>query len=198
MWAGLRVVLFCELRLFLLNLLMSEKYKTYSDGLYFVSFSIVGWLDVFTRRSYQDILTESIEFCQKNKNLKIYCYCIMPSHVHFITYSENCKLSEILRDMKSFTAKKLIKAVEENAQESRKEFLMHQFKYYGKTSPQRQTMQFWQHNNHPFYLYSQKMIQQKVDYIHYNPVESGFVNQPHEWRLSSANECGPIKLDERF
>jgi putative transposase len=84
---------------------MSEKYKTYSDGLYFISFSVVGWLDVFTRREYQDILIDSIEFCRKNKNLKIYCYCVMPSHVHFITYSENGELSNILRDMKSFTAK---------------------------------------------------------------------------------------------
>ncbi len=52
--------------------------------------------------------------------------------------------------------------------------------------------------NHPFYLYSNKMIQQKVDYIHFNPVVTGFVNQPQEWRMSSANKNGPIKLDERI
>jgi len=47
-------------------------------------------------------------------------------------------------------------------------------------------------------LYSNKLIQQKVDYIHYNPVEAGFVNQPQDWRMSSANENGQIKLDERI
>ncbi len=87
---------------------MSEKYKTDSEGLYFVSFSVVGWLDIFVRRKYQDILTDSIAYCQKNKNLKIYCYCIMPSHVHFISYSQNKELSNILRDLKAFTAKQLI------------------------------------------------------------------------------------------
>jgi len=122
----------------------------------------------------------------------------MPSHVHFITYSENGELSGILRDMKSFTAKQLIKTISENPQESRKEWLLGQFEYHGKISPQQQTMQFWKHDNHPFFLYSNKLIQQKVDYIHYNPVESGFVNQPQEWRMSSANENGPIKLDERI
>ena len=177
---------------------MSEKYKTHSDGLYFVSFSVVGWMDVFTRRKYQDILTESIGYCQKNKNLKIHCYCIMPSHVHFISYSENGELSDILRDLKSFTARTIIKAIEENQQESRKEWMLAQFRYYGKISPQQQSLQFWKHDNHPFFLYTNKMIQQKVDYIHYNPVEAGFVNQPQEWRLSSANENGPIKLDERI
>lgn len=59
---------------------MSEKYKTDSDGLYFVSFSVVDWIDVFTRRAYQEILVDSMTYCQKNKNLQIYCYCIMPSH----------------------------------------------------------------------------------------------------------------------
>lgn len=53
-------------------------------------------------------------------------------------------------------------------------------------------------DNHPFFLFSNKLIQQKVDYIHYNPVEAGFVNQPQKWRLSSANEQSPIKLDERI
>ncbi len=122
----------------------------------------------------------------------------MPSHIHFITYSENGELSNILRDMKSFTSKKLIQAIEENIQESRREWMLNQFKFHGMISPQKQTMQFWKHDNHPFFLYTNKMIQQKVNYIHTNPVEAGFVNQPQEWRLSSANTESPIKLDERI
>lgn len=175
---------------------MSESYKTHSDGLYFVSFSVVGWIDVFTRREYQDILVDSIAFCQKNKEMKIFFYCIMPSHVHFITYSVNGSLSDLLRDFKSFTAKKIMEAIEDNPLESRKEWLMNQFAYYGSISPQKQEKQFWKHDNHPFYLYSNKMIQQKIDYIHFNPVEAGFVNQPQDWRLSSASDESPVKTDE--
>ncbi len=177
---------------------MSEKYKTSSDGLYFVTMTVVGWLDVFTRREYQQILIDSLTFCQQHKNLKIYCYSLMPSHFHFITYSENGELSGILRDMKKFTAKQLIKAIEENLQESRRELFLNQFAYYGKTSGMKQEMQFWKHDNHPFFLYTNKMIQQKVNYILMNPVEAGFVNLPQEWRLSSANEQSPIKVDERI
>jgi REP element-mobilizing transposase RayT len=175
---------------------MSEKYKTHEDGLYFVSFSVVGWIDVFTRRIYQDLLVDSFLFCQKNKGLKIYCYCIMPSHVHFISYSENGSLSNILRDLKSFTATKIIQSISTNISESRKEWMINQFRSYGKSSPQKQSMQFWKHDNHPFYLYSNEMIDQKVDYIHNNPVIAGFVNNPHEWRLSSANEESPIKVED--
>ena len=174
---------------------MSESYKTHEDGLYFVTFSVVGWMDVFTRREYQDILVENLAFCQKNKLLKIFYYCIMPSHIHFISFSEKGSLSNVLRDFKSFTAKKLMEAIETNPQESRKEWMIKQFSYYGSLSSQKQERQFWNHGNHPFYLYSNKMIGQKIDYIHNNPVEAGFVNLPHEWRLSSANEDNPIKLD---
>jgi putative transposase len=122
----------------------------------------------------------------------------MPSHIHFISYSENGELSGILRDFKSFTSKKIVKSIEENIQESRREWMLNQFRFYGKIRPQEQTMQFWQHSNHPFFLYTNKMIQQKVNYIHCNPVEAGFVNHPHEWRLSSANPHSPIKLNERI
>ena len=145
---------------------MSESYKTHSDGLYFVSFSVVGWIDVFTRREYQDILIESITFCQLNKKFQLFYYCIMPSHVHFITASEAGNLSDILRDFKSFTAKKVMNAIAENPVESRKDWLMNQFEFYARISPQKQDRQFWKHDNHPFYLYSNRMIQQKIDYIH--------------------------------
>ena len=122
----------------------------------------------------------------------------MPSHVHFITYSVNGEISNVLRDLISCTAKQIIKAIEENPRESRKEWMLNKFEYHGKISPQKQKMQFWKHDNHPFFLYSNKMIQQKVDYIHNNPVAAGFVNQPQEWRLSSANEQSAINLNERI
>jgi len=122
---------------------MSEKYKTTEDGIYFVSFSVVGWLDVFTRRMYQEILVESIIFCQQKKELNLFCYCIMPSHVHFIAYSKDGSLSNILRDLKSFTATKILDSIKNNVQESRKELMLEHFRQFGKMSPQKQTNQFW-------------------------------------------------------
>ena len=83
-------------------------------------------------------------------------------------------------------------AIEENPLESRREWLINQFGFYAGISPQKQDRQFWKHDNHPFFLYSNKMIQQKVDYIHFNPVEAGFVNEPHKWSLSSANKDSPL------
>ena len=117
----------------------------------------------------------------------------MPNHVHFIADSYDGSLSNILRSFKSHTAKTLMAAISDNPQESRKELFLHQFNYYGKKSKHNEN-QFWKHDNHPFHLYSNEMIDQKINYIHNNPVEAGFVNEPHEWRLSSANPNFEIKL----
>ena len=66
---------------------MSRNYKFLNpEGLYFISFAVVGWLDVFTRNEYKDLFLESLRFCQKEKGLEIHAWCIMSSHVHFQEY----------------------------------------------------------------------------------------------------------------
>ena len=56
----------------------------------------------------------------------------------------------------------------------------------GKTNSNVKRYQFWQQNNKPIELWTDKVIQQKIDYIHNNPVESGFVRDPVDWKYSSA------------
>ncbi len=58
---------------------MSRKYKFHDkDGVYFVSFATVYWLDIFVRELYCKAVVESLDYCRKNKGLEIYCWCIMP------------------------------------------------------------------------------------------------------------------------
>lgn len=121
----------------------------------------------------------------------------MPSHIHLLAYSENQNLSGILQSLKSFTAKKIMSAIRDNIQESRKELFLHQFEYFGRKKKQGH-LQFWKHDNHPFYLYSNSLIDQKINYMHMNPVEAGFVNYPEDWRLSSANPHSPIITEELY
>lgn len=175
---------------------MSEVYKTFEGGLFFVTFSVVGWAEVFTRPVYQDILLESIQFCQEKKGLELYEYCILPNHVHFIASRKEGLLGDLLRDLKSFTARKLIDSIINNERESRKDWLLKLFRDHGKISPQKQIYQFWNHDNHAFCLETTYMIEQKVRYIHYNPVKAGFVDEPWKWRLSSANPDSPLKILE--
>jgi len=91
-----------------------------------------------------------------------------------------------LRDFKKHTAKKVIEAIENNPQESRKEWLLWMMKRAGKKQGNITNYQFWQHNNKPIELWSTEVIKQKIDYIHSNPIESGFVTNPVDWKYSSA------------
>lgn len=86
-----------------------------------MSFATVNWIDVFTRDDYFRTIIESLDFCRKNKGMEIYGYCIMPSHIHLLFRSANADPSGLMRDFKGFTSKKMLKTIQENAQESRKE-----------------------------------------------------------------------------
>ncbi|APG64039.1 transposase [Tenacibaculum todarodis] len=166
---------------------MSRKYKFHNkSALYFVSFATVNWMEVFTRQVYFNVLAESVDFCRSKKGMELYAYCFMPSHVHLLFRSSNEQPMELLRDFKKHTAKKLIEAIQNNPQESRKELLLWLFERAGKKKGNVSKYQFWQHNNQPIELWSEKVIKQKIDYIHKNPVALGFVTSPIDWKYSSA------------
>ena len=150
------------------------------------SSATVNWIDVFTRRIYFEILEQSVSFCRKEKGMEVYAYCFMPSHVHFIFRSANEDPSGVLRDFKRHTSKELVSAIENNPQESRREWLLWMFERAAKKKNNVSERQFWQHHNKPIELWSTKVIKQKIDYIHNNPVEAGFVTEPTQWKYSSA------------
>ncbi len=160
---------------------MSRKYKFHNpEGVYFISFAVQGWVDVFTRNEYKNILVENLKYCQNNKGLEIFAWCIMTNHVHLIIRAQGDNLlSDILRDYKKFTSKVIIKAISENFQESRKKWLLKQF----KTS---EGYRFWRADNKPIELWSNNVIDQKIDYIHLNPVEEGLVFRAEDYVYSSA------------
>ena len=112
---------------------MGRNYKFKNKvGAYFVSFATVYSIDVFTRQPYLGILEESLNFCRKEKGMEVFAYCFMPSHVHIIFRSADDDPSVVLRDFKKHTSKKVLKAIKENPQESRKEWLLWMFERAGK------------------------------------------------------------------
>src|SRR5690349_12901882 len=113
---------------------MSRKYKIFDqDKLYFVTFTVVQWLDVFIRKEYKDIFLDSLKYCQKNKGLEVCAYCIMSSHVHLIIgRNKEERLEGIIRDIKKYTSFKIIEAIRNNPQESRRDWMIWFFARAGK------------------------------------------------------------------
>ena len=169
---------------------MSRNYKFHNpDGAYFISFAVVEWLDVFTRNEYKDIFLESLAYSQENKGMEIYAWCIMANHVHLIFRSINGQKPELLiGDLKRFTSNKIVKAIIDNPRESRKDWLLEQFQKAVSKSSNVNKHQFWRHDNKPIELWSNKVIFEKINYIHNNPVEEGLVYNPEDYVYSSARD----------
>jgi len=168
---------------------MSELMKAnVVEGTYFITFATVGWVDVFIRPEYVDILVDSLEYCRKHKDLEIFEYVIMPSHVHLIARRKQGLLSDVLRDMKSFTAKRIMEAIVSNRRESRREWMMAMFREHAARSAQNTALMFWQKTNHPELIFSPAFFQQKATYIHNNPVAMGLVTEAEHYALSSAHQ----------
>ena len=159
------------------------------NGLNFLTLTIVEWIDLFTRPVYAEIILDSLRHCQKEKDLELFAYVIMPSHVHLIAKTEAPKgLSSILQSFKSFTASQILKYLKDKKlPESRRDWLLNHFAFNARKNKKHSQYQVWQHDNHPIALYSPHVIRQKLDYIHHNPVEAKIVAKPEHYLMSSAS-----------
>ena len=92
----------------------------------------------------------------------------------------------VLKNIKSFTVLNIIDAIIKNPKERRKEWMLRIFEENGRAKKTNYNYQFWQHENHPVLLEDYSMLEQRVTYVHENPVRSGFVELPEQWLYSSA------------
>ncbi|GAB2800892.1 transposase [Rhabdobacter roseus] len=173
---------------------MSRNYKIRDQGgVYFVTMTVVGWIDLFTRKEYRDLFLESVRYCQKEKGLIVYAWCIMSNHIHLIVRAEEDNLSAVIRDLKKFTSKQLFAAIEANPEESRRNWILAIFRKSGEFNYNNVNFQVWQQHNQPVELYSPGVIEQKLNYIHENPVRAGWVENAWEYLYSSARDYADQK-----
>jgi len=162
---------------------ITDQYATY-----YMTFTVVGWVDLFTRKECAQILIDSFKYCQNNKGLLLYAYVIMGSHLHLVASADptSAGLSAIVRDFQGFTSRKIIAWMKDNNKESRRDWLDVVFKYHGKYNSNNEVYQVWQQNNRPMHCFSPAFTMQKIDYIHFNPVVAGIVDKAEDYRYSSA------------
>ena len=182
---------------------MSVKYKTGDDQIaHFLTFSIVEWIDALTRNEYKDIIVKSLQYCIDNKGFLLHAWIIMSNHVHLIGSAKvGYTLSDILRDLKKYTSKKIFNAIKANSKESRRDWMIYMFERAGKQNSNNKNFQCWQQDNHPVELSNPKMLRQRMDYLHDNPVKAGIVFEPQQYVYSSAvdyytNQKGLINIEQ--
>ncbi|MBK9982220.1 MAG: transposase [Saprospiraceae bacterium] len=172
---------------------MSDGYQIENPAnAYFLTFQVIDWVDIFSRKIYRDILLESLDFCRKEKGLKIWAYAMMTNHVHSILSAKNENLPDLIRDFKRFTATKIIRTIQDGP-ESRKDWMLKRFEFAARRNDRNSHHQFWTHENHAEEIITSKFLNQKMNYIHQNPVRAGWVEKPQDWLYSSARNYMGLK-----
>ena len=170
---------------------MSKKYKYQNPQvIYFSTCTVMGWVDVFTKDIYRDVIIDSLRYCRKHKGLEVIGYVIMSNHIHLLIRSEGKNLlSETMRDFKRHTARQIMLRIESDLSfgyESRKNWMLRLFSFYGMRKGNTPKYHFWQEGDHPKEIQDEDMLYQKLEYIHLTPVRGGWVCQPEDFRYSSA------------
>ena len=165
------------------------------NAIYFLTFTAIDWMDIFTRREYKVEIVNSLNYCIENKGLMVYAWCLMSNHIHLVAQAEEgSRMSDIIRDFKKFTAKAIIKLIIEG-NESRRSWLLNRMEYRGKYLKRIEKYKFWEDDNHPIELDPSQpdIFDQKVDYTHQNPVKAMIVEEPEHYLFSSARDYAGIK-----
>jgi len=167
---------------------MGIKNKISPGYTYFLTLTVVEWIDIFTRASYRHIMIDSLNYCIKNKGLKVYSWCLMSNHLHLIAGATDAdNLSGILRDFKKFTSKAIVDAIKEGP-ESRREWLLNLFWRAGKNNHKITNFKVWLDGNDAKEIHTTAFLEEKMEYIHNNPVKAEIVANPHEYLYSSARD----------
>ena len=135
------------------------------------------WIPVFCRRDYFQILVDSLVYCIEHKGLLVHAYALMPNHFHLVSSQQEGRLSDTIRDLKRHTASTLLKKLDADG----RQLWLRAFNRKDGEGPK-----VWQDAFHPEQVHSQPFFEQKVNYIHDNPVRAGYVDNPEDWKYSSA------------
>ena len=163
------------------------KHTIKKNASYYLTLTVVNWVDVFTRKNHKQVIVDSLRYCIRHKGLNVYAWCLMSNHLHLIVNcDEPFQLKDVIRDFKRHTVKQVLFQVI-NEPESRREWLLREFREAGKDNNRNKEYKFWKTGNHAIELYSQHFVWEKLNYIHNNPVSENYVKKPQDWIFSSAS-----------
>ncbi len=163
------------------------------NAVHHLTFTVVDWVDVFTRKEHKMVIADSLNYCIENKGLEVFAWCLMSNHIHLVCRAhESYNISDIIRDFKKYTAKTILGNII-NQPESRRDWMLYRFEFAGKFDNRISKYRFWQDTNHAIQLDSNQMIEQRINYTHDNPVRAMIVWKQEDYLFSSACDYAGIK-----
>jgi len=142
----------------------------------FFTATIQNWKHLLKDDKYKNIIVDSLKFLVKEGNVTINGFVIMPNHLHVIWQAKgNNDLQKIQNSFIKHTSKEFKKLLEKDNNLQAYEVNAIDRKY-----------NFWQRDSLNIELFTAVVFQQKLNYMHYNPVKANLCNLPEDYHFSSA------------
>lgn len=164
-----------------------SRYKIYEEHYpYFITSSCSQGISLFADIEIARILLGSFTYIQKEFEITIYAYVIMHNHFHCIL--EGKDLSSAMKKFKSYTARRIVDYLKTH----NRSLLLKRLRIENSKNGEKR-YRVWQEGFHPKQITDSGMMNQKINYIHYNPVNAGFVDKDVDWRYSSARNYSSLE-----
>ena len=148
---------------------------------HFFTATILGWQHLLQPEKYKNIIINSLRFLVTNNRVTIYCFVIMPNHIHIIwQMNDDILLENVQRDFLKYTAQQIKADLIENHP-----LVLDKFRVDKKD----RKYQFWKHRPLSVPLWNNEVLLQKLDYIHNNPLQEKWklADLPENYKFSSAS-----------
>jgi REP-associated tyrosine transposase len=173
---------------------MTEIDKMHPKGMYFVTLTVIGGIDVFTRYEYCDLLIDNLNYCIAHNRLRVYEYVILPSTLSMVADVREGNFSKALRDFKKQSARQILRAIAELPAESRKEWLIRLFQHYANRYQQNAEHHFWQFGNQPIDLDKLEKAGLPIPSVRDKLLTANFIDTPEHYRYCSVYPLQQLKL----
>jgi len=147
------------------------------QGIEFFTATCLNWQMLLQKDIHKQIILDSLKFLVKDKRIWLYGYVIMPNHVHILWRKQAVWIDKnVQQHFSKFTAQQLKLSLLSNSGD---------INNYKSTQNDRE-YQFWERRPYKATMYNRKTLEEKLDYIHYNPVKAGLCDLPDDYVYSSA------------
>jgi putative transposase len=137
------------------------------------------WKNLLQTDKYKDIVIEDMRFIVKDKRVIIYGFVIMHNHMHIIWQMQaGIERENVQRDFLKHIAQKIQENMLRNKIKDLSNYLV---------NAKDRKYQFWERNSLSVDIWSEKVLVQKLKYIHENPVRAGLCQFAEEYKYSSAS-----------
>jgi REP-associated tyrosine transposase len=140
----------------------------------FFTATVLEWKELLKPDKYKHIIVESMRFLVNDRRVIMYGFVIMINHIHLIWQMRaGIKRSNLQRDFLKFTAQEIERDLQKNHQRVLSHFLV---------NAKDRKYQFWERNPLSIEIWSEKVLKQKLRYLHENPVRAGLCKFAEEYK----------------